>query len=891
MPAQLLRTKCHLPPARPNSVPRTRLCESLQGGLLAGRKLTLISAPAGYGKTTLAADWAQQTGLSVAWLSLDEQDNEFGRFLAYLLLSLQQVADDAGAQIRLILDTPQLPPVEVIAGGLCDDLARLGESNGRFLLTLDDYHKIRQPLIHDLLNRLLEHLPPTCHLLLISREDPPLSLPRLRVRGEMTEIRAQELRFTVTEAEQFFNQTMQLGLPSDWVAALETRTEGWIASLQLAALSLHGRDAAQTEAFIRAFGGSHRYVFDYLAEEVLGQQPEEIRAFLRATAVLDRFNAPLCHALTGRADSQAILHQLEQANLFLVPLDDARHWYRYHHLFADYLNTLIDRPEKVRLFKTASEWHLANDLTLEAMRYALASADFAFAANVLEQALHNDATWSGFDLGLFSAWLDVLPVAVLQDRPELNLNAARIFYLARRFELAEKHIAQAEQSSRYLPTSPEAEQLQALATLYRGSIASVRGDFRQAIEQIALAQASLQPENHLAHSRAFFGLGLAYKLAGQTERATQHYLRSADEARTAGVDFLVVHAQCNAAQVQMTQGRLRLAEQTCQQAAQYAKEAGHTHLGLPLTLFGALALERNDLMMAEQNLQDGLALSRKSGLTDDVTLGMASLARLRVAQGDIIGALAAIQEAHAITQTQGIPRLSLLSAAHLARIQLDAGQKEVAAQWARTYQSTQSGYLREFEELTLARILLALGELDALPALLDPLLAQAEATGRGQSCLEAMLLLAQYHQAQGETAVALEWLGKAVQLAAPEGYARLFLEGERPLLPLLPAIRTVAPDWVDSILAMADMPADSRTPLLAELPEPLSEQEYNVLRLLCTGLSNREIADSLFISPGTAKWHVHNILQKLSVANRAQVIIRARELGLADRKRRNRPGR
>jgi LuxR family transcriptional regulator, maltose regulon positive regulatory protein len=701
------------------------------------------------------------------------------------------------------------------------------------------------------------------------------------VRGEMTEIRAQELRFTAAEAEQFFNQAMQLGLPPDWVAALETRTEGWIASLQLAALSLHGRDAAQTEAFIRAFGGSHRYVFDYLAEEVLGQQPEEIRAFLRATAVLDRFNAPLCHALTGHADSQAILHQLEQANLFLVPLDDARHWYRYHHLFADYLNTLLDRPEKARLFKTASEWHLANDLTLEAMRYALASADFAFTANVLEQALHNDATWSGFNLGLFSAWLDALPVDVLQDRPELNLNAARIFYLARRFELAEKHIAQAEQSIRYLPTSPEAEQLQALATLYRGSMASVRGDFPQAITQIALAQERLHPENHLAHSRAFFGLGLAYKLAGQTERATQHYLRSADEARAAGVDFLVVHAQCNAAQVQMTQGQLRLAEQTCQQAAQYAKEAGHAHLGLPLTLLGALALERNDLTTAEQNLQDGLALSRKSGLTDDVTLGMALLARLRVAQGDTIGALAAMQEAHAITQTQGIPRLSLLSAAHLARIQLDAGQKEAAAQWARAYQSTQSaGYLREFEELTLARILLALGELEPLPALLDPLLAQAEAAGRGQSCLEAQLLLGLTHQARGETAVALEYVGQAVQLAAPEGYARLFLEGERPLLSLLPAIRTVAPDWVDSILAMADMPADSRAPLLAQLPEPLSEQELNVLRLLCAGLSNRDIADNLFISPGTAKWHVHNILQKLGVGSRAQAIIHARELGL-----------
>jgi LuxR family transcriptional regulator, maltose regulon positive regulatory protein len=882
MVAQFVTTKCQLPPARANSVARRRLGETLMHGLLAGHKLTLISAPAGYGKTTLAADWAHETGIPIAWLSLDEQDNEFGRFLAYLLLALQQAANGAAVQSRLVLDAPQLPSVATIAASLCHDLAQLVESNGRFLLALDDYHKIRQPFIHDLINLLLNYLPPACHLLLLSREDPPLPLPRLRARGELTEIRAQDLRFTISEAEQFFNQAMQLGLLPEWVAALETRTEGWAASLQLAALSLQGRDAAQTEAFIRAFGGSHRYVFDYLAEEVLGRQPEEIRAFLRATAVLDRFNAPLCQALTGRADSQAILRQLEQANLFLIPLDDGRDWFRYHHLFTDYLNTLLAEPEKAQLCRAASAWHAANQLPLEAVRYAFASADFAFTADVLEKALRADTTWSSFDLGLFSSWLDALPPPVLHGRPELSLNAARIFYLARRFDLAEKQIAQAEQAAGVMSEAAEAKQLQALATLYRGSIASVRGEFMQAIERFTNAQEALPAENRLAHARAFFGLGLAYKLAGQTERAAQNYLRSAAEAREAGVAFLAVHAQGNAAQVQITQGRLRLAEQTCQQALRYAQEAGRAHMGLPFTLLGGLALERNDLAVAEQRLQDGLAISRRGGLVDDITLGMTLLSRLRLAQGDNAAALATMQEADAITQAQGIPRLSMLSAAQLARIQLCAGQPQAATHWAQTYQSTRADYLREFEELTLARIMLATNDLELLPALLRPLLAQAEAAGRGQSCLEALLLLGLTYHAQRETAVALGYIGRAVRLAAPERYARIFLDEGRPLLDLLPQVRTAAPDWVDGILAMAPASTASRASLLTQLPEPLSEQELNVLRLLCAGLSNREIADKLFISPGTAKWHVHNVLQKLGVASRAQAIIRAREWGLTN---------
>ncbi|MFO7681015.1 MAG: LuxR C-terminal-related transcriptional regulator [Chloroflexota bacterium] len=887
MVTQFLHTKCHIPPLRTNSVARPRLREQLQSGLLAGRKLTLISAPAGYGKTTLAAAWVQQAALPIAWLSLDEQDNDFERFLAYLLLALQKTGDDAGSHLQAALDATQLPPLEEIAANLCHDLEEMGQAvdgkaNGRFLLALDDYHKIHQPLIHDLLNLLLEHLPPVCRLLLISREDPPLPLPRLRVRGELMEIRAQDLRFTVAEAEQFFKQAMQLDLLPDWVAALETRTEGWVACLQLTALSLQGRNAAQTEAFIRDFGGSHRYVFDYLAEEVLGQQDAEVSQFLRQTAVLDSFNASLCQAITGRADSQAILLRLEQANLFLISLDDARHWFRYHPLFADYLRAGLDKPATATLYQKAAAWHEANDLAFEAVRYALASGDTDFAAAVIEQALRSDTTWSGGNVALLSSWLEALPPQALQSRPQLSLNASRIFYLTGRFELAEKQIALAEQSLRTLPETAETRQLLALAVLYRGSIAAVQGKTQQAIEQITFAQPGLSPENRLAHARAFFSLGLAYELAGQSEQALQNYLLASDEADAAEVLFLAVHARCAAAQVQITLGQLRLAEQTCQKACQLTEGEAIAPLGLAWIILGGIALERNDLTTTEQRLQDGIALARQGGLMDDVVLGLAFLARLYAAQGSTANAFAAVQEANSIIQTYGIRRMSDLVAAFITRLQLTTGQVQAAVQWAATYQSTRTAAPQEFSDLTLARFLLAQGELAQAAAIVAPVQQQSVAGGRLRTYMETLLLLALIEQAGDERETAVATLSQALQLAAPEGFLRLFLDEGQPLADLLPPARPAAPQFVDQLLA-AFATELGETAVGSSSPDALSEQEMNVLRLLCHGLSNREIAAELFISPGTAKWHVHNILQKLDVANRAQAIIRARELGLVDR--------
>jgi LuxR family maltose regulon positive regulatory protein len=862
-------------------VPRPLLINQLNERIQ--RKLTLITAPAGYGKTNLACEWihslqsetAEATSNNrITWLSLEEADSEPIRFLSYVIVALQQVAPEIGIGALSLFEMAQSPPINTVLNELINDIAGL---DTHILLVLDDYHVISHPEIHEALLYLVEHQPQQMHLVITSREDPPLPLPRLRARGQMAEIRMHDLRFSLDETTQFFSRSMNMDLESEVIGMLEARTEGWLAGLQLAGFVL--KNLPDHHAFMDTFGGSHRYVFDYLTDEVLQSQDDVVRQFLVQTAVLKRFNTELCQAVTGNPNSQFILEQLEQTNMFIVPLDHERVWYRYHQLFADSLLTELSKAEASGLYKKASAWHEANDMIFEAVTYALDSADPEFMADMIDVALQEETIWSSGNLVLYSSWLEKLPAQLFANRPRLSLNAAFVLYLSGRFDDALQLIALAETDLAAQPASAEVENLLALVALYRGSIAAVRGDVQQAIELITFAQSRLPRADHMAHARAHFSLGLANELSGQADDAAKNFLRASDKAQSAGVRHLAVHARCSAAQVLIDQGRLHLAEKACRTAIDLAEGQRFPPLGLALSILGGIALERNDLTTAEQHLNEGMALSRQGMLLDHVIAGMSFYVHLTVCQGNTAEFLNAFDEVNGIIEGYGVERVYSVVAAYQARMQLFLADRQAVAEWAKAYQASRPDSSFEYAELTLVRYLLMSGDTEVVPSILQPLLDAARREGRFRASMEIKLLFSRFYQDKGDIPTALKWLSEALEIAAPEGFMRIFLD-EAPVLELLPQVRESAPDLVDAILGQQKSADDVKRPTQAQLPEPLTEQELNILALIVDGKTNQQIADKLFITVGTAKWHVHNILQKLGVNNRTQATIRAQELGL-----------
>ncbi|MEE9357319.1 MAG: LuxR C-terminal-related transcriptional regulator [Sedimenticolaceae bacterium] len=878
----LLKTKLHIPHRRPDMVPRSLLIKQLNERIQ--RKLTLITAPAGYGKTNLASEWTHSlqsedtSNNRITWLSLEEADSEPIRFLSYVIAALQQVAPEIGVGALSLFEMAQSPPINTVLNELINDIAGL---DYHIMLVLDDYHVISHPEIHEALRYLVEHQPHQMHLVITSREDPPLPLPRLRARGEMAEIRMHDLRFSLDETTQFFSHSMKLDLESEVISVLEARTEGWIAGLQLAGIVL--KNLPDHQAFMDTFSGSHRYVLDYLTDEVLQSQDEEVRQFLVQTAILKRFNTDICQAVTGNPNSQFILEQLEQTNMFIVPLDHERVWYRYHHLFADSLLTELSKAEASELYKKASAWHEANDMIFEAVTYALDSADPEFMADMIDVALQQETIWSSGNLVLYSSWLEKLPAQVLANRPHLSLNAAFVLYLSGRFDDALQLIALAETDLAAQPASPEVENLLALVALYRGSIAAVRGDVEQAIELITFAQSRLPRADHMAHARAHFSLGVANENSGQADDAAKNFLRASEKAQSAGVLHLAVHARCSAAQVLIDLGRLNLAEQACRTAIDLAEGQRFPPLGVALSILGGIALERNDLASAEQLLNEGIALSSQRMLLIHVIAGMASYVHLTVCQGNTAEFLNAIDEVNAILEEYDeeydVDRFYLVAAAHQARMHIFLADRQAVDQWAKAYQASRPDSPFEYAELTLVRYLLMSGDYEAVPSILQPLLDAARHEGRFRASMEIKLLFSRYCQDKGDIPTALKWLSEALEIAAPEGFIRIFLD-EAPVLELLPQVRETAPDLVDAILGQQKSPDDVERPAQPQLPEPLTEQELNILALIVGGKTNQQIADELVVTLGTVKWHVHNILQKLGVNNRTQATIRAQELGL-----------
>lgn len=881
----LLKTKFYVPSVRPELVVRPRLRQRLDKGLAQGRALTLVSAPAGYGKSTLIAAWlraAAHRSTRHAWLSLEQEDDEPARFFAYLVAALQ----DAGATLdesKRLTESVPLPPPQSLFTTLLNELGEDGDGRS-LLLVLDDLHKIRSSPIHQALQFWLAHAPPNLHLVLITREDPPLDLARLRARGQITEVRAGDLRFTADEATAFLHKTMDLRLAPADVAALERRTEGWIAGLQLAAIALQSSAEDDVATFIENFSGSHYYVIDYLMEEVLRQQEPNVREFLQQTAVLERLSASLCNAVTGREDGQAILARLERENLFLISLDDRRQWYRYHHLLADSLRAGLEDGTQATLHQRASRWYEGQGLPAAAVRHALATGDMALAADVIERVIQQASAWSRGRIAQLAGWLDSLPPAVLRARPALGVHASRALYLAGRIDQAEALLDGAEDALRARPDNRE--RLLALANVYRAAIAALHGEALS--ETIAATRRLLDDPAALdthTQARAADTLGLAYELRGDLIAAERAYLQAGALAQVAGVRYLAINARCEAAMVQIEQGQLKRAEQTCRDALTLSGAESVPPAGLAWAVLGEIARERNELADAAQNLDAGIALSRQGGITDDLRYAYLYLARLKQAQANPVAALVAWEEANRILQAYNIPRLAALAAAERARLDLAQGNLARARRWAETYEQARRArpvaYVREGEDLVLAQVYLATGKPEAALAIAQDTLADAAPAGRERAVMEALILQALALQAQAQMAAAEASLAEALPPAAREGFLRPFLDAGPAVAALLPAVQATEPAFVARLLeAFGEQPAPAAAPLVpppAYLVEPLSEREQEVLALLVTGSSNKEIAEKLVITVGTAKWHVHNIYQKLDVGSRAEAIARAHQ--------------
>jgi LuxR family maltose regulon positive regulatory protein len=930
MSAPILATKLYIPPPRSKIVLRPRLIERLNEGLSAGRKLTLISASAGFGKTTLASEWVAGCGRLVAWLSLDEGDNDPTQFLTYLVAALQTIAVNIGTGVLAVLQSPQPPSTESILTILLNEITTLPD---HFVLVLDDYHVIDSKPIDEALTFLLEHQPPRMHLVIATREDPHLSLARLRARGQLTELRAADLRFTPIEAAGFLNLVMGLNLSAEDISALDNRTEGWIAGLQLAALSMQGR--SDNSSFIQAFTGSHRFVLDYLVEEVLQRQPDHVRSFLLQTALLDQLCGSLCEAVTGEKEGKGRLETLERGNLFVIPLDDQRQWYRYHHLFAEVLRThlLDEQPDQIPLLhQRASAWYEQNNLPAEAIRHALAAGDFEGAAGLIEKMY--PAMDASFQSAVWLGWVRKLPDEVVRARLVLSVDYAWALMDSGEFEAGKSWLQEAEQRlegpAEGMVVADEAQlrTLPVMIALARSTYAQVQGDIEVTVKYAELALELSPDEDHYSHAMAAAILGTAYWARGDLDGAQRALSVWINSCQKVGNIIFAVATGGYLAEIIVAQGRLREAERTYKQLIQLASthdQVRHVTANLYLGL-GLLCHEQGDQQLAAQNLHKSGELGWQTALIDWPYRWRLAQARLKEAEGDLETALDLLDEARGLYVRSTIPDFYPIDALK-ARVYLRQGRLSEALAWVRERGLSVDDdltYLGEFEHITLARILIAqhqndpaTGSIHEAIALLERLLQAAEAGRRMGSVIEILVVQALALQAQGNVSQALASMEHALALAEPEGYVRIFVDEGEPLRLLISDFRLqiekrprhAAGEDVeemkaytaqllaafskssDAIVHKSTRPGRARAiqnhlvpgSLQGKseiLPEPLSERELEVLKLLRSELSGPEIARECMVSLSTVRTHTQNIYAKLGVNNRRAAVRRAEELDL-----------
>jgi LuxR family maltose regulon positive regulatory protein len=886
----ILLTKLHIPRRRPDSVPRPRLVERLNAET--GQRITLISAPAGFGKTTLLAEWIATSERCVTWLSLDAGDNDPALFWGGFLAGLQRLDPNLGQRARSQLESPQAPPIETLLAEIINDISACPLS---FVHVFDDYHFIANTAIDETLTYLLEHLPPNLHVILASRADPALPLARWRGRGHLTEIRARDLRFTVDEVAAFLWSRLQLELPQQTIAALESRTEGWAAGLQLAALSMQGRN--DISGFIKAFSGSHRHVLSYLVGEVLDQRPKGTLDFLRQTSILDRMCAPLCEAVTGRSGGQTMLETLDRANMFVIPLDDEGVWYRYHHLFAEVLQQRLHQTEPEReaeIYRRASEWFEQSGLGTEAIEYALRGRDWLRAMRLIE-AVMSAAQLRG-EVATLLRWLGTLPDEAIQARPTLCLGHALILTFVDEFRAAEERLLVVERGLLQAPLPDAGEQAALLGqvALVRETAALVREYPGEAILAAGHEALRLLPESDLGRRGYALNLmGCAHYLQlGDVRSAEQAFQNALSLCQAAGDNFSVMQVYVHLSQMRAIAGRLSAAEAAARTLCQLANTPGWEQIpvgALGNAMLGRVLYERNDLAGAREALAPSVGQLVGFSFKRPQIFALVLLARVTLALGEADETRELLDRAWRVIQKNQLKQVMIPAAALRARMLLQMGDVETAKQWAATVEVPASDPLNpalEYDYITVARVCLAQGRIADARQLLARLRPPAEAAGRVARAIEILALQAVAAWAQQGSGEAMAALERALALGEPEGFVRSFVDEGEPMRAMLERVPGERQAYARRLLAAFE-PAPAAHPAAQPAPapgapllEPLRDRELEVLRLIAEGYSNQEISGKLVVGVSTVKTHINHLFQKLGVSSRTQAIARGRELGL-----------
>jgi LuxR family transcriptional regulator, maltose regulon positive regulatory protein len=923
MSIPILATKLFIPVLKPKAILRTRLIKRLNDGL--HTKLTLISAPAGFGKTTLVSEWIADCGLPCACLSLDIGDNDPKRFLTYLVAALQTISPDVGKGVLNMLESHHSPENELILTTLLNDITTISH---KFILIFDDYHLIDAKPIDNALTYLLDHLPPQLHLVTSTREDPQLSLARLRARGQLNELRAADLRFTPSEAAEFLNGMMDLNLTGEDIDALEMRTEGWIAGLQLAAISMQGQKNSAN--FIKSFTGSHHFIMDYLVEEVLNQLPDNLQTFLLHTSILDSLCGSLCDAVLSdkTASGQKTLEYLENANLFLVPLDNERRWYRYHHLFAELLKQRLQQKNIQsieaknknihELHIRASKWYEANDLLNEALQHALIANDFDRMSDLLE------LLWPIMDGNYqYSKWLDwvqMIPEELIHIRPVLSTGYAWALLDSGKIEAAEVRLRDAEKwldkvididnPDEILPDgmvvrdNDQFQNLPATIAIARAYQSQALGDGASTEKHASRALELLPKDNYVDRGKAAALLGLVHWMNGDLESVHQSFTEVMASFQMAGNAVYAMDVAFTLADIRMSQGRLNDALRTYEKSLKIAMEAGdpippgtaNLYVGL-----SGICSEWGDLKTAAQHLQTCRDLGEQATVPGLNYRWWVAQARIKEVEGDFESALNSLVEAERQYVRTPVPDVRPFKALK-ARMWIAQGKVHKAINWVREQNLTvgdEHSYLSEFEHITLARVLIAKYKRDnesqsliEVNKFLDRLLISADEGRRMLSVLEILILKALNFELQDNTPLALVSLEHALKLAEPEGFVRIFVDEGVPMARLLS--KAIAKGETQAYTAMLltkfkseeltdeDIDQSYLSTIKSPQPlvEPLSQREIEVLQLIAQGLSNHEICKRLFLALSTVKGHNRNIFGKLQVQRRTEAVVRAQELGL-----------